>query len=153
MLNEISHTQKSKYCLVSVQFSTREDSTLGHHQMVNTEIRLIIFFAAKSGELLYTQQKQDWELNVAPHELLIAKFILKLKKVGKTIRPLRYDLNQIPYEYTVQVRNIFQGLDLIECLMNYGWRFVTLYRRQESRPSPRKRNTKKQNGCLRRPYK
>ena len=62
------------------------------------------------------------------HELLIAKFRLKLK-VGKTTRPFRYDLNQIPYEYTVEVRNRFKGLDLIECLMNYGQRFVTLYRR------------------------
>ena len=59
------------------------------------------------------------------HELLIAKFRLKLKKVGKTTRPFRYDLNQIPYDYTVEVRNRFKGLDLIECLMNYGWRFVT----------------------------
>ena len=64
-----------------------------------------------------------------------------------------YDLNQIDYDYTVEVRNRFKGLDLIECLMNYGWRFVILYRRQGSRPSPWKRNAKKQNGCLRRPYK
>ena len=77
------------------------------------------------------------------HELLISKFSLKLKKVGKTTRPFRHDLNQIPYDYTVEVRNRFKGLDLIECLMNYGQRFVTLYRRQESRPSPRKRNAKK----------
>ena len=62
------------------------------------------------------------------HELLIAKFRLKLKKVGKTTKPLRYNLNQIPYDYTVEVRNGFKGLDLIECLMNYGQRFVTLYR-------------------------
>ena len=114
--------------------------------MVNTEIRLIIVFAAKDGEALYSQQKQD-------QELLIAKFRIKLKKVGKTTRPFRYDLNQIPYHYTVEVRNRFKGLDLIECLMNYGWRFVTLYRRQGSRPFPRKRNAKKQNGCLGRPYK
>ena len=87
------------------------------------------------------------------HELLIAKFRLKLKKVGKTTRPFRYDLNQIPYEYAVEVRNRFKGLDLIECLMNYGRRFVTLYWRQGSRSSPWKRNTKRQNGCLRRPYK
>ena len=87
------------------------------------------------------------------HELLIVKFRLKLNKVGKTTRPFRYDLNQIPYDYTVEVRNRFKGLDLIECLMNYGQRFMTLYRRQGSRPSPRKRNAKKQNGCLRRPYK
>ena len=64
------------------------------------------------------------------HEHLIAKFRLKLKKVGKTTRPFRDDLNQIPYDYTVEVRNRFKGLDLIECLKNYGWRFVTLYRRQ-----------------------
>ena len=70
------------------------------------------------------------------HELLIAKFRLKLKKVGKTTRPFRYGLNQIPYDYTVEVRNRFKGLDLIECLMNYGWRFMTLYRRQGSRLSP-----------------
>ena len=87
------------------------------------------------------------------HELLIAKFRLKLKKVGKTTRSFKYDLNQIPYDYTVQVTNRFKGLDLIEHLKNYGWNLVTLYRRQRSRPSPRKRNAKKQNDCLRRPYK
>ena len=87
------------------------------------------------------------------HELLIAKFILKLKKAGKTTRPFRYDPNQIPYDYTVEVRNRFKGLDLIECLMNYGRRFMTLYSRQGSRRSPWKRNAKKQNGCLGRPYK
>ena len=87
------------------------------------------------------------------HELLIANFRLKLKKGGKTTGPFRYDLNQIPYNYTVEVTNRFKGLDLIECLKNYGLRFVTLYRRQGSRPSPRKRNAKRQNGYLRRPYK
>ena len=93
------------------------------------------------------------ELTELDHELLIAKFRLKLKKARKTTRPFRYDLNQIPYDYTVEARNRFKGLDLIERLMNCGWRFVTLYRRQGSRPSPRKRNAKKQNGYLRRPYK
>ena len=63
------------------------------------------------------------------HELLIAKFRLKLKKVRKTIRPCRYDLNKIPYNYTVEVTNRFKELDLIECLKNYEWRFVTLYRK------------------------
>ena len=77
------------------------------------------------------------------HELHIARFRLKLKKVGNTTRPFRYDLNQIPYDYTVEVRNRFKGLDLIECLKNYGWKFMTLYRRQGSRPSPRKRSAKK----------
>ena len=88
------------------------------------------------------------------HELFIAKFRLKLKKMEKTTRPFKYDLNQIPYDYTVEVRNRFKGLDLLDrCLMNYVWRFVTLYRRQGSRPSPWKINAKKQNGCLGRPYK
>ena len=106
--------------------------------MVNTEIRLIIFFVAKDGEALYSQQKPDQELTGSDHELLIARFRLKLKKVGKTTRPFRYDLNQIRYDYTVEVRNRFKGLDLMECLMNYGGRYTTLYRRQGSRPSPRK---------------
>ena len=69
-----------------------DDSTHGHHQMINTEIRLIIFFAATDGEALYSQQKQDWEQTGSDHELLIAKFRLKLKKLGKTTRPFRYDL-------------------------------------------------------------
>ena len=76
-----------------------------------------------------------------------------MKKVEKPTRPFRYDLNQIPYDYTVGVRNRFKGLDLIECLMNYRQRFVTLYRRQGSGSSPRKRNVKKQNGCLKSSYK
>ena len=76
-----------------------------------------------------------------------------LKKERKTTRLLRYELNQIPHNYTVEVTNRFKGLDLIECLKNYGQRFLTLYRRQWSRPSPRKRNAQRQNGCLRRPYK
>ena len=99
--------------------------------MVDTKIKSIIFFAAKDGEDLYSQQKTRQGADCgSDHEILIAKFRLKLKKVEKTTRPLRYDLNQIPYDYTVEVRNRFKGLDLIECLMNYGWRFVTLYRRQ-----------------------
>ena len=88
-------------------------------------------------EKLYTVSKKTrLGADCGPdHELLIAKFRLKLKKVGETTRPFRYDLNQPPYDYTVEVRNRFKGLDLIECLMNYGMRFVTLYRRQGSRPS------------------
>ena len=88
-------------------------------------------------EKLYTDCGSD-------HEFLIAKFRLKLKKVGKTTRPFRYDLNKILYDYIVEVRNRCEGLELIECLTNYGQRFVTLYRRQGSRPSPRKRNAIKQ---------
>ena len=122
--------------------------------MANTEIRLIIFLCSQrwrsSIQSAKTRQGADCG---SDHDLLLAKFRLKLKKVEKTTRPLRYDLNQIPCDYTVGVRNRFKGLDLIECLMNYRQRFVTLYRRQRSRPSSRKRNAKKQNGCLRRPYK
>ena len=86
--------------------------------MVNIEIRLIIFFAAKDGEALYSQQKQDQELTGSDHELLIIKFRLKLKKVGKTTRPFRYNINQIPYDYTVEVRNRFKGLDLIDRVLD-----------------------------------
>ena len=114
-----------------------------------------MFFVAKNGEALFSQQqkKRPGADCGSDHELLIAKFTVKLKKVGKTARPFRYDLNQILYDYTAEVRYRFKGLDLIECVMNYGMRFVTLYRRQGSRPSPWKRNAKKQNGCLRRAYK
>ena len=76
-----------------------------------------------------------------------------MKEVGKTTTPFRYDLKQIPYDYTVEVTNRFKGLDFIECLKNYGWRFITLYRGQGSRPSPKKRNAKRQNGCLKGPDK
>ena len=99
--------------------------------MVNTEIRLIISFAWRSSiQSAKTRLGADCG---SDHELLIAKFRLKLKKVGKTTRPFRYDLNQIPYDYTVEVRNRFKGL--IECLKNYGWRFMTLYRKLSSRLS------------------
>ena len=75
--------------------------------MVNTEIRLIIFFEAKDGEVLYSQQKQNWELTVAQ----IIKSLLPnsdLKKVRKTTRLFRYELNQTPYDYTVKMRNRFK---------------------------------------------
>ena len=101
---------------------TREDSTHGHHQMVNTEIKLIIFFAAKDGEALYSQQKQA--SCGSDHELVITKFRLKLKKVGKATRPFSYDLNQIPYDYTVEVRNRFKRLDLIDRVPDELWKEV-----------------------------
>ena len=123
--------------------------------MVNTEVILIIFFAAKDGEALYSQQKQDWELTVAQtmNSFLLAKFRLKLKKVGITTRPFRYDLNQIPHDYIVEMRNRFKGLHLIDREPDELWMDVTLYRRQGSRPSPWIRNAKRQNGCLRGPYR
>ena len=134
----------------------RDDSTLGHHQMVSTKMRLVIFFAAKDGEAPYDQQKKkDQKMTVAQimnawlqNSDFIYLFIyffnsdFKLKKVGKTTRSFRYDLNQIPYDSTVEVTNRFKGLDMIECLKNYGQRLVTLYRRLWSRPSPRKTNAK-----------
>ena len=74
-----------------------------------------MFFAAEVGEALNSQQKQDLELSCGlQHELLIAKFRLKLKKVRKITRPLRYDLNQTPYDYTVEVTNSFKGSDLVD---------------------------------------
>ena len=84
--------------------------------MVNTEIMLIIFFAAEDGEALYSNnnKKRPGADCVSDHEHLIAKCRLQLMKVGKTTRPLRYDLNQIPYNYTVKVTDRVKGLDLIE---------------------------------------
>ena len=105
-------------------------------------------------ETLYTINKKKLGAECgSDHHLLIAKFRLKLKIVRKTTRLFRYGLNQISYDYTVEVRNRFKELDLIECLMNNEWRFMTLYRRQGSRPSPWKRNPKRPNDCLRKPYK
>ena len=120
--------------------------------MVNTKIRLIILFADKDGEALYSQQKQDWELTVAQIMYSIAKFILKLKKVGKTTRPFRYDLNQIPY--AMEVTNRFKGLDLIDRVPEKLWTEVRdIVQEIGIKTIPRKRNAKKQNGCLRRSYK
>ena len=121
--------------------------------MANTEIRLIIFFAAKDGEALYSQQKQDWELTGSNHEFLIAKFRLKLKKVGKTTRPFRYDLNQIAYDYTVEVRNRFKGLDLIDRVPDELWTEVRdIVQETGSKTIPTEKKCKKPK-CLRRPYK
>ena len=106
-------------------------------------------------EKLYTVNKNKTRADCgSDHELLISKFRLKLKKVGKTTRPFRYDLNQIPYDYTVEVTNRFKGLDLIDRVPDELWREARdIVQRQGSRPSPWKRNAKKQNGCLGRPYK
>ena len=100
--------------------------------MANTDIRLIIYILCSqrwksSIQSAKTRQGGDCGTD---NELLIAKFRLKLKKVGKTSTPLRYDLNQIPDDYTEEVTNRFKGLGLIECLKNHGWRFMTLYKKQ-----------------------
>ena len=89
--------------------NTREDSADGHHQKLNTEIRLTVFFAAKDGEALQSAKTRPGADCGSHHELLIAKFRLKLKKVGETNRPFRCDLNQIPYNYTVEVPNRCKG--------------------------------------------
>ena len=121
--------------------------------MVNTKIRLIIFFAAKDGEALYSQQKQEQELTVAQ----IMNSLLPnsdLEPVGKTTRSFRYDLNQIPYDYTVEVRNRFKGLDLIDRVPDELWTEVhDIVQETGIKTIPeKKRNAKKQNGCLRRTY-
>ena len=110
--------------------NTREDYTRGHHQMSNTEIRLIdyILCSQRWRSSIQSAKTRPGAGCGSDHELLTAKFRLKLKKVGKTTRPFRYDLNQIPYTVEVTIRS--KGLDLIECLKNYGRRFVTLYKRQ-----------------------
>ena len=89
--------------------------------MVNTEIRLIIFFVAKDREAVYSQQKQDRELTAQIMNSLLPNSDFKLRKAGKTTRPFRYDLNQIPYNYTVEVRNRFKGLDLIDRVPEELW--------------------------------
>ena len=106
-------------------------------------------------EKLYTvSKKQDRELTGSDHELLIAKFRLKLKKVGKTTRPFRYDLNQIPYDYTVEVRNRFKGLDLIDRVPDELWTEVRdIIQETEIKTIPMEKKCKKPNGCLGRPYK
>ena len=99
--------------------------------MLDTKIRLIIFFTAKDGEAPYSWRKTRLGADRgSDHELLIAKFRLKLSKAGKATRPSSCDLNQIPNDYAVEVTNRSKGLDLVECPKNYGQRFVTLYRRQ-----------------------
>ena len=100
---------------------------------------MIIFFAAKEKRSSLQSAKTRPGADYGSDHELIAKFRLKLKKVGKTTRPFRYDLNQIPYDHTVEVTNRFKGLDLID--------------RVPDELSPWKRNAKKQNGCLGKPYK
>ena len=91
----------------------------------------MVFFSDKNREALYSQQKKRPGTDCgSDHELLIGTFKLKLKRVGKTIRPYGYDLNQIPYDYSVEVMDRFKRLNLVESLKNYGYRFLTLYRRQ-----------------------
>ena len=89
--------------------------------MVNTEIRLTTFLSAKDGEALQSTKTRPGPCCGSDHELLIAKFRLKLKKVGKTTRPFRYDLNKIPYDYTVERTNRFNGLDPVDRVPEELW--------------------------------
>ena len=88
------------------------------------------------------------------HELFIDKFRIILKKVGKTTRRFRCDINQIPYDDTVEVRNRFKGLDLIDRVSDELWMKVCdILQETEIKTIPKKKKAKKQNGCLGRPYK
>ena len=114
------------------------------HQMINTRIRLIIFFAAKDGEALYSQQKRPGADCGSDHELLIAKFRLKLKKVGENTRPFKYDLNQILYDDTVEVINNFKGLDLVDRMPRELWTEVcNIVQEVVTKTIPKKKKCKK----------
>ena len=105
-------------------------------------------------EKLYTVSKNRLGADCGSDHELIAKFRLKLKKVGEITRPFRYDLNQILYDYTLEVRNRFKGLGLIDRVPEELWTEVhNTVLEVVITPSSRKRNAKRQNGCLRRHYK
>ena len=106
-------------------------------------------------EKLYTVSKTRTGADCgSDHELLIAKFRVKLKKVGKTTRPLRYDLNQIPFNYTVEVTNGFKGLDQIDRVPEELWMEVHgIVQEAVIKTISKKKKWKHQNGCLRRPCK
>ena len=111
--------------------------------MANTEIRLIIFFAAKWRSSIPSAKTRPGADYGSDHELL-AKFRLKLKKVGKTTRPFRYDLNKIPYDYTVKVRNRFKGLDLIDRVPDELWMEVRdIVQETDRKTIPKKKKCKK----------
>ena len=115
---------------------------------------MIIYFAAEDGDTLYSEKTRLGADCGSDHELLIAKFRLKLKKVGKTTRAFRYDLNQIPYDYRVEVTNRFKGLDLIDRVPEELWTEVCdILQEAVIKNILKKKKCKRQNSCLRRPYK
>ena len=122
--------------------------------MFNSKIKLITFFVAKDGEAVYSQQKSDLELTVAQIINSSAKFRLKLMKLGKTTRPARYDLNQIPYEYAMEVKNRFKALELINSVPEELWMEVrNIEQEAANKTIPKKRKARRQAVYLRRTYK
>ena len=113
--------------------------------MVNTKIKLITFFVAEDGEAVYSQQKTRPGANCgSDHQLLIANFRLKLKKTGKNTRPVRYDLNQILYEFAVAVMNRFKGLDLDNTVPEKLWTKVrSIVKEAVNKTVPKKKKSKK----------
>ena len=112
--------------------------------MVNIDITLIIFFVAEDGEAPYNQQKRPGAACGSNHELLIAKFRLKLKKVGKITKLFWYDLNQIPYDYTMEVTNRFKGLDLVDRMPAELWMEVcTIVQEIVTKNIPKRKRCKK----------
>ena len=124
--------------------NTREDSTHRHNQMVNIKIRLIIFLAPKM-QKLYTVSKNKtgsslWHRPWTPY----CQIQTQLKKVRKTIRPFWYKLNQIPYDYTVEVRNRFKGLDLIDRVPHELWMEVCdIVQEERDRDHPQEKEMQK----------
>ena len=113
--------------------------------MVNTENRFIIFFAAKDGETLYSSKTKPGADCGSDHELLIAKIRVKLKKVGKTTRPFKYDLNQTPYNYTIEVTNRFKGFYLIDRVPEELWTEVCdILQEAVNKTIPKKKKCKKE---------
>ena len=107
----------------------------GQHQ---NQIDYILCSQRRRSSIQSTKTRPGADCGSDP-ELLIAKFRIKLKKVGKNTRPFRYDLNQTPYNYTVEVRNRLKGLDLIECLKNYGLSFMTTVQEAGIKTIPKKK--------------
>ena len=121
--------------------------------MVNSKIKLLYFCSQKWRSSIQSAKSRPGADCGSDHELLIAKFRLKLKKVGKTSRLFRHDLKQIPY-YTVEVRKRFKGLDVIDRVPEELWTEVCdIVQEAGIKTIPKKKKCKRQNGCLRRPYK